>query len=221
MPRSPATTSAAPNNGDSFLTPATLRQPADALGPRAQRTIARIVEATREVFLTRGYSGTTIDEIARVADVSRASFYTYFPSKREVLLAVGANAASTSQALIDRFAEHATTRAGLRTWVAEFQGQLDLHGPFAMAWPVAAMEDEEIRVGGMRRYSVLCRNLGTAIMASTGKTIDDPESVGLIVMAMFERVWRYGELYREAVDRDAVVNQMAQAIWGLARQSTT
>jgi hypothetical protein len=44
----------------------------------------------REVFLTRGYAGTTVDEIARIADVSRASFYAYFPSKREVLLALGA-----------------------------------------------------------------------------------------------------------------------------------
>jgi AcrR family transcriptional regulator len=218
MPDTRTTPSATAPSSESFLSPATLRQPAGALGPRAQRTIARIIEATREVFLTRGYSGTTIDEIARVADVSRASFYTYFPSKREVLLAVGADAASTSQALIDRFPEQSRSRSGLRAWVLEFQQQLDQHGPFAMAWPVAAMEDEEIRVGGMRRYSVLCRNLGTAIMASGGKTVDDPESVGLIVMAMFERVWRYGELYREAVDRDAVVNQMAHAIWGLARQ---
>ena len=76
------------SNGDAaFLTPPSIRQPANPLGPRAQRTINRIIEATRDVFLTRGYSGTTIDEIARLADVSRASFYTYFPSKRDVLIA--------------------------------------------------------------------------------------------------------------------------------------
>ena len=121
MPDTRTTPSAPPQNGESFLTPATLRQPADALGPRAQRTIVRIIEATREVFLTRGYSGTTIDEIARVADVSRASFYTYFPSKREVLLAVGAERRERSaQALIDRFPEHARSRSGLRGWVLEY-----------------------------------------------------------------------------------------------------
>ena len=71
------------------------------LGPRAQRTVARIIQATREVFLTRGYAGTTVDEIANIADVSRASFYTYFPTKREVLLAVGDLAATESLAAID------------------------------------------------------------------------------------------------------------------------
>jgi AcrR family transcriptional regulator len=201
-----------------FLSPAAMRQPADGLGPRAKRTVARIIDATREVFLTKGYVGTTIDEIARIADVSRASFYTYFPSKREVLLAVGANAASETQALIDRFGEHGVSRLGLRQWVMEFMEQLDVNGAFALAWPIAAMEDEDIRLAGMKRYSVLCRSLGRAIMASTGKTVEDPETIGLIVMSMFERVWRYGELYREAFDHDAVVNQMANVIWGLARQ---
>jgi AcrR family transcriptional regulator len=216
MPTAPSPTS----RNTSFLAPAELRQPADELGPRAQRTIARIIDATREVFMTRGYAGTTIDEIARVADVSRASFYTYFPSKREVLLAVGATAASESQALIDTFVEFAVSRVGLRDWCRQFMEQLDVNGPFAMAWPVAAMEDEDIRLAGMKRHTVLCRNLGRAIMASTGKTVDDPQTIGLVVSSMFERVWRYGELYREAVDRDAVIVQLANAIWGLARQPT-
>jgi len=214
MPSAPSPTS----RNKSFLAPAAIRQPADGHGPRAQRTIARIIDATREVFMTRGYAGTTIDEIARVADVSRASFYTYFPSKREVLLAVGATAAAEAQALIDSFAEHAGSRAGLREWCRQFMEQLDVNGPFAMAWPVAAMEDEDIRLAGMKRHTVLCRNLGKAVMASTGKTVDDPATIGLIVHSMFERVWRYGELYREAVDRDAVIKQLANAIWGLARQ---
>src|SRR4030081_1073131 len=78
----------------------TLRQPANELGPRAHLTIARILDATKKIFLIRGYTGTTIDEITRVANVSRASFYTYFPSKRDVLLAVGADSASAAGALI-------------------------------------------------------------------------------------------------------------------------
>lgn len=197
-----------------------VRPEAGDIGPRARRTVDRILEATREVFMTKGYFGTTIDEIAQAAGVSRASFYTYFPTRRDVLLAVGSNAASEMQALIDVYPEYGTTRAGVRQWLALCIEQLDRNGPFAMAWPVAAMNDEEIRRAGMRRQSVLSRNLGRAILASGGRTIEDPEPVGLVVMAMMERVWRYGELYREAVDRDAVIAQMANAVWGLARQPT-
>lgn len=50
-----------------------LRQPAVALGTRARRTIGNILDATREVFLTHGYAGTSIDDITTLAGVSRAS----------------------------------------------------------------------------------------------------------------------------------------------------
>ena len=210
-------TSAAQRRRSRQVVPA-VRPEAGDIGPRARRTVDRILDATREVFMTKGYFGTTIDEIAQAAGVSRASFYTYFPTRRDVLLAVGSNAAGEMQVLIDAYPEYGATRAGVRQWLALCIEQLDRNGPFAMAWPVAAMNDEEIRRAGMRRQSVLSRNLGRAILASGGRTIEDPEPVGLVVMAMMERVWRYGELYREAVDRDAVIAQMANAVWGLARQ---
>ncbi len=37
-----------------------IRSPGKVLGPRANRTIGVIIDATRQVFLTRGYAGTTI-----------------------------------------------------------------------------------------------------------------------------------------------------------------
>jgi AcrR family transcriptional regulator len=212
------TTSTAPPNGESFLTPATLRQPADALGPRAQRTIVRIVEATRGVFLTRGYAGTTIDEIARVADVSRASFYTYFPSKRDVLIAVGANSASESERMIEQLPHHLGSRASLRVWVAEYFDLLDVHGAFAFAWTQAAQEDEEIRVAGMKRHYRDCRLIGRALLASTGKQLADAGPLGVVAFSMLERTWSYGHLYQDAVDREALIGQVAHGLWGLARQ---
>src|SRR5215211_5543773 len=193
----PTSSSSIRSSDGAFLSPAVMRQPADALGPRARRTIARIIHATREVFLTRGYAGTTIDEIARVADVSRASFYTYFPSKREVLLAVGANAAEASEAMIDQLSEYAGSRAALKIWATKFLELLDVHGSFGIAWTQAAMEDEEIRIAGMKRHYGLCRRIGANILATTGKKMDDPGPLGLVVMSMFERGWQYGELYRE------------------------
>ena len=215
-----ARTAATPPPGldDPFLVPATMRQPSDTIGPRAARTIARIITATREVFEARGYAGTTIDEITRVANVSRASFYTYFPSKREVLLAVGADAASASEALIDRLPGLAGSIEGLTTWADAYLDLLDVHGAFAFAWTQAAHEDDDIRVAGMRRHYELCRRLGEALFASAGRTDGDPGPAGLVLMAMFERAWSYAGLYTESVTRQALVEQSALAMWGLARR---
>jgi AcrR family transcriptional regulator len=204
------------NGEQAFLTPATIRQPADGLGARAQRTIGRIVEAAREVFMTRGYSGTTIDEIARVADVSRASFYTYFPSKREVLLAVGAHSASGGSAIFDTLAGREATIDVMTTFVADYFGFLDTHGSFTFAWTQAAQEDEEIRVAGMKRHLGMCKSFGTRLAAMTGRSVPDPAVLGLLAASMLERSWGYNQLYADRIDRAAVAGEAARALLAIA-----
>ncbi len=195
----------------------TTRQPAAELGPRAQRTINRILEATREVFLTYGYSGTTIDEIARVAEVSRASFYTYYTSKREVLGAVGATSANEAQRMIAELPNHLSNRKALRAWVAEYFVLLDRHGSFALAWTQAAHEDEEIRLAGMKRHLKDSKMLGEALIASTGKQVDDPAAMGIVAFSTLERSWDYGRLYTDTVRREELVRHTTNTLWNLAR----
>jgi AcrR family transcriptional regulator len=48
----------------------------------------RILLAARDVFATRGYAGTAVDEIVARARVSRTTFYACFENKEECLLAV-------------------------------------------------------------------------------------------------------------------------------------
>lgn len=47
-----------------------------------------ILDAALKTFVTRGYHGTKVSEIARIADVAEGTLYNYFPSKEELLLAV-------------------------------------------------------------------------------------------------------------------------------------
>jgi AcrR family transcriptional regulator len=45
---------------------------------------AAILDAALEVFSRHGYNGTSIDEIASAAGISKALIYEHFPSKREL-----------------------------------------------------------------------------------------------------------------------------------------
>ena len=109
-----------------------LRRPGNVLGPRASRTIAKILESTRQIFLVRGYAGTTVDEIMRDAGVSRGSFYTYFGSKRDVLLVLGANSRRDATRVIKSLDDFPAdwTFEDLEKWVAAFFEMLDEHGSF-------------------------------------------------------------------------------------------
>lgn len=60
----------------------------DELGLRErkkQRTKQALVTAALNLFRVQGYDQTTIDQIAAAADVSRATFFSYFPTKEDVL----------------------------------------------------------------------------------------------------------------------------------------
>lgn len=55
---------------------------------QAQRAAAKkeqIASAARELFLARGYAGTTMDGVTAAAGVSKQTLYSYFPGKADLL----------------------------------------------------------------------------------------------------------------------------------------
>lgn len=51
---------------------------------KREQTRTRLIEAALALFLKHGYDGTTIDDIADAANVSRRTFFHYFKSKEDV-----------------------------------------------------------------------------------------------------------------------------------------
>ena len=61
------------------------------LSRRAAKKIAtreRILETATRMFTERGYEGTTVDELAKAAGISKPTFFSYFPAKSMVLSAL-------------------------------------------------------------------------------------------------------------------------------------
>ncbi|MDF0599329.1 TetR/AcrR family transcriptional regulator [Psychromarinibacter sp. C21-152] len=52
------------------------------------RKFDQVVEGARQVFLTDGFEGASVDDIARAARVSKATLYSYFPDKRRLFMEV-------------------------------------------------------------------------------------------------------------------------------------
>jgi len=49
---------------------------------------ARVLSAGRKVFAEKGYKKATVEDIICEANIARATFYKYFPNKRQVLLEI-------------------------------------------------------------------------------------------------------------------------------------
>jgi AcrR family transcriptional regulator len=72
----------------SAAAPGLARQPARAPSRRADgkaRVRAALLAAARGLFARQGVAATTVDDIARLAQVSRATAFNYFPSKQALL----------------------------------------------------------------------------------------------------------------------------------------
>lgn len=69
---------------------------------RRGRKFDQVLEGARRVFMADGYEGASVDDIAREAEVSKATLYSYFPDKRVLFMEVAKQeCARQSQSAID------------------------------------------------------------------------------------------------------------------------
>jgi len=67
----------------------------EVLGRSARKRLT-ILSAGRDLFLSNGYQGTSVDQIAASAEVSKQTVYKHFGDKHELLLAIVDNALESS-----------------------------------------------------------------------------------------------------------------------------
>lgn len=91
-------------------------------GARDERVKGRqIIDGARRVFLADGFDGASMNDIARVAGVSKGTLYVYFASKEELFAAL---IREDKQAQAERLCHVANAGTDLRTTLIDFGSQL-------------------------------------------------------------------------------------------------
>ena len=62
--------------------------PDGGIEPKKGRKFDQVLEGARQVFLSDGFEGASVDDIAKAAGVSKATLYSYFPDKRFLFMQV-------------------------------------------------------------------------------------------------------------------------------------
>lgn len=91
---------------------------------KKQATRIAIRDAAMRLFAERGFTRTTMDQIAEAADVSRATVFTYFATKEDIVQGDGATAVD---ALAVALRENAAggTIATVRDWLGQHPGWIE------------------------------------------------------------------------------------------------
>jgi AcrR family transcriptional regulator len=191
------------------------RTPAAVMGTRAKRTSMLIMENAREVFLQKGYYGATIDDIVDAAGISRSSFYTYFPTKRDVLLMLGTDTYEAMNDLIEKMSIVADEDPpdAVERIVRMYIDLLDVHGAFLQVWGQAGFGDEELRKTGMRVKLATARRFA-AVLKRLGwdPGDDDPALVSFAFEAMIDRFWFYEKVAGLPATDDEMVATLSSII---------
>lgn len=89
-------------------------------------TRAKLLEAARDVFITTGYRGATLDSIAARAGFTKGAVYWHFPNKQALFLALVADSIRVNFALIERMLkEHGDDPVALRSALSAYADTID------------------------------------------------------------------------------------------------
>lgn len=120
-----------------------------------EQTRQRLLDTALELFETKGYAATTIDDIAAAVGTTRVTFYAHFPSRRAIMAALierlnvilerdeSPAHGTTASALVD--VVHAGTAEAIGAWLREQSARWPVIRPYILAADVASAIEPEIR----------------------------------------------------------------------------
>jgi len=195
--------------------------PAADVGNKGLRTKTRILREAERLMLEKGYDATTISDITEASGIRRASFYTYFTSKQDVLLAIGHDAEEAGIAAAEglRRLSKESSIDDVAQWVEEYFAFWDEHGSFVHAAFQAAYANPELREWSLNAEMSGARILGQALLKLRGgKRLPgvDPLVQGLAIESMMERFWYHWRVAGAPVKQSAIARSIAQLIWASA-----
>ena len=195
--------------------------PVSDLGNKGLRTKTRILREAKRLLLEKGYDATTINDITEASGIRRASFYTYFTSKQDVLLAIGHDSEEAGIVAAEglRRLTPSSSIEDVAHWVEEYFGFWDQHGSFVYAAFQAAYANPELREWSLNAEMMGAKILSQALLKLRGgKRLPgvDPNVQGLAILSMMERFWYHWRVAGAPVKQSMVAYSIAHLIWASA-----
>ncbi|WP_430334607.1 TetR/AcrR family transcriptional regulator [Rhodococcus sp. ACT016] len=161
-----------------------------------QQTRGRLLDAASELFAARGVVGTTVEDIADRAGVSRATFFNYFPSKDELLSALHLrHMDSMARVIDDLLAQDLTTADRIIGLFDDFVRATEEPPGYLRAVTGELERDlssPEISVERTERFNdELLRILGPGIERGEVRTDYPPRFLAQMVAAVYVSTIRY------------------------------
>jgi AcrR family transcriptional regulator len=174
----------------------------------------QIVDAALRCFTTKGYYSTSVDDIASLAETSRATLYQYFESKDSIfieLMVESGRALGRELRHIGPLGPDADGYASLRRWLGESCRIYDTYAPMFIEWANVNTSRGSLRgeVAGYVDFHV--ENFAAAL---NGAVSDDAEArvAAIVVLGIFTRYNYIRHVYRLELTDATLFESLACAL---------
>jgi AcrR family transcriptional regulator len=177
---------------------------------KRRQTRERIEQAAMSLFLERGFDATTIEDITEAADVSKRSFFDYFPSKEEVVFAwQDAFADGLAAAIAARPAGEPVTRVIEEALTSAIVAAAD---PLSVALGDLIRGTPALRARDQLKYSKLEQKLTEALSARAGEGEHERFRMRLLSAVVVAAMRAGGEKWH-AAPRNAPLEVFAREVF--------
>jgi AcrR family transcriptional regulator len=184
------------------------------LRARGKLTKRKLLDAGAQVFASKGYFATRVDDIVKVARTSHGTFYLYFANKEDLFRDLAGEVADAMRELAERLEPLRPGSAGrveLRAWIAQLSDLYEHYGPVIRAWTEAEIGGSEFGRLGTDVLTQFTRVLYQRI-AEVAPADLDAAVASLALVAMLERLNYYVLSRQVRVDRDAMIDTLASVM---------
>lgn len=172
--------------------------PEAGLRERQKRAVRTSLEAAAlELFLDRGFAGTSVDDIAAAAAVSRSTFFRYFGSKEAVVFSgLDARGEALAQAILARPATETPLRAFEEALIASNSAMEDAEDErFVRDRDRVVQADPELQMRARELTLRWQERLAHTLARRDGHDVPRPEhlltaAVGLAIVERLADEWR-------------------------------
>ncbi|NKZ02317.1 TetR/AcrR family transcriptional regulator [Actinomadura latina] len=193
----------------------------------AQKEMTRklLLDAGLDLFVSKGYTATKVDDIASAAGTTRVTFYAYFPSKVDLMKAL---ISERLNAALDRVpsAEHGSTERELvavvedgsleriRAWLAATSERWDTIRPYTTTAFEAAAGDPEIRALLDTWLNEAMSDIEDGLDRAGRFPAGTRRFRSVIAITELDHVARHWTGGRWGVERDAMLDVLAESWFG-------
>lgn len=167
----------------------------------------KLLDAAMVAFDQRGYHNARINDVVKIANTSRGTFYLYFSNKEDLLRALVAEAGAEATDIYSDLVTRRLDGVGwddIRTWIGRYSGLWTRYAPLMRAWTDLAAIDPELGAQMRKTVDMMSGAMAARIEANNPRLKVDRRAAGVAVLAMIDRFHYLREFVGDPVDDDAL-----------------